>query len=277
MGIYEIVLLALVVANFIPTYKGLKNENFLLKYSFEIDAVLIRKEYYRFITSAFLHVSWPHFIFNMLSLYCFSFYLMAGCGIATFLIIYFISHLGGDLLTLFIHRHHGDYSSVGASAAISGLIFASIALFPGMEVTIFYATLGIPGWIYGLFYVGISIYGIKSNRGNLAHGAHLGGALTGALGICLFYPRILTENYITLLLITVPALVFIFMLLKNENLLLINKSSGNKILYMDIDDKYNEERANKQKEIDRLLDKISAHGINSLSEKEKQKLKDYSK
>ena len=98
----------------------------------------------------------------MITLACFSNGLETELGAVKFLTIYFGSLIGGDLFSLVIHREHGDYSSVGASGAISGIIFASIALFPGMEISLLGVHLYIPAWAYGLLYVLISIYGIRS-------------------------------------------------------------------------------------------------------------------
>ena len=114
----KIVGLILIIANFAFTYKGLNNRLFFDSYKFEVDRILINKDYKRLFSSAFLHVSWTHIIFNMFSLYAFSGLLESELGGIFFLLIYVASLLGGDLLALFVHRHHGDYSSVGASGAV---------------------------------------------------------------------------------------------------------------------------------------------------------------
>lgn len=124
--------LILIIANIVFSYKGFTNETFFDGYKFEVDRILINKDYKRLVTSGFLHVSWTHLIFNMLSLYAFSGLIESNLGGLKFLIIYFVSLVGDDLLSLFVHRNHGDYNSVGASGAVCGIIFASIALFPGM-------------------------------------------------------------------------------------------------------------------------------------------------
>jgi hypothetical protein len=91
-------------------------------------------------------------------------------------------------------------------------------------------------------------------------------------------PSALFENYITILIIAVPTLVFIYLIITRPHILLIDnlffKTHTN---HYSIDHKYNESKSNQQQEIDKILDKISKRGINSLSQKEKQMLKDYSK
>ena len=115
-------------------------------------------------TSGFLHVNWMHLIFNMIALYFFSGSLELYLGPLRFLLIYFASLVGGDALSLFIHRNDSDYDSVGASAGVTGVIFASIALFPGMRIGLLFLPLAIPGWLFGLVYILYSIYGIRSRR-----------------------------------------------------------------------------------------------------------------
>lgn len=269
--------LILIVANIAFSYKGLVNNLFFDGYKFDVDRILINKDYKRLITSGFLHVSWSHLIFNMISLYAFSGLLELHLGHFFFLLIYIISLIGGNLLALFIHRHHGDYSAAGASGAICGIIFASIALFPGLGIGFLGLPFFIPSWIYGILYIGFTIYGIQSNKDNVGHEAHLGGALIGMLVAILIQPSTLMVNYLVILLILIPTITFLYICVTKPHLLIINnhftKSSNP---YYDIDHQYNEQKVNKQMEIDKILDKINKKGLKSLSKKELQKLNDYS-
>lgn len=269
--------LILLLTNIAFSYKGLVNNLFFDGYKFDVDRILVNKDYKRLITSGFLHVSWSHLIFNMLSLYAFSGLLEFHIGSFFFLLIYIISLIGGNILALSIHRHHGDYSAAGASGAICGIIFASIALFPGLEIGFLGLPFFIPSWIYGILYIAFTIYGIKSSRDNVGHEAHLGGALIGMIVAILIRPNALIENYLPILLILIPTIIFLYICATKPHILIINSyftKSTNP--YYDIDHKYNEQKVNKQKEIDRLLDKISKKGLKSLSKKELQNLKDYS-
>lgn len=272
-GIIGLVIIGMNVA---ISYKGFTDRVFFDNYKFEVNRILKYKEYRRLITSGFLHVSWMHLILNMVSLYLFS-SLMTNLGWLSFLIIYAASLIGGDLLALFIHREHGDYSSVGASGAVYGIIFASIALFPDMKILLF-GLLPVPSWAYGLLYIGYSMYGIRSGRDNIGHEAHLGGALIGMVIAVILEPEAFAKNYLSILLITVPVIVFIYLIIVNPQALRIGSyyyhTPGT---YLDIDDLYNEERANKQTELDRLLDKIGKSGIDSLSKKERQRLDELSR
>lgn len=277
MAFIGVINLALILINVIVSWKGLKDQVFFEKYSFEVDKVLVYKEYWRVITSGFLHVSWSHLFFNMFSLYAFSGSLEMYMGPEKFLLLYFISMVGGDLLSLFIHRNHGDYSAVGASGAVCGVIFASIALFPGMSVGFFGLPLYVPGWLYGALYVLYSIYGIRSMRENIGHEAHLGGALTGMLIALCLMPSAILRNYIPVLAIAGPCVFFIYMIVTRQHILLIDnyyfkKHRGD----YDLDDRYNIDRIDKQKEIDFLLEKIHHKGMKSLTKKERETLHRYS-
>jgi len=275
MGIISFIL---ILANVIVSYRGFKDSLFYDKYKFRVDAVLLYKDYKRMITSGFLHVNWMHLVFNMLALFFFSGSLEQYLGPVRFLIIYFLSLIGGDLLSLFIHRHDGDYDSVGASAAVMGVMYAAIALFPGMRIGLLFIPIAIPAWLFGLVYVLYSIYGIRSRKNNIGHDAHLGGALVGLIVAVIMQPSALINNSWAIVIIMLPSVFFIYMIITRPHLLLVDNFFYKKHSDpLTVDHKYNIERTNKQQEIDRILDKIHKKGMNSLTVKEKQMLEDYSK
>lgn len=272
-GVFSFIL---IVINVIVSYKGFNNQTFFDGYKFEVNAILKHKDYKRLITSGFLHVGWLHLVLNMFSLYVFSDNVETVLGGWKFIVVYFVSLVGGDLLSLFVHKHHSDYNSVGASGAVCGIIFASIALFPSMEIGIF--GLPIPGWLYGIAYVAGSIYGIKSQKDNIGHEAHLGGALIGMLTALAFAPEALQYNYPTILLITIPAIVFIYLIITKPHILLVdNLFVKSNLPYYNIDQKYNAEKKIEADTVDAILDKINRRGIDSLTKREKGVLEAYSK
>jgi len=213
----------------------------------------------------------------MISLYFFSGTLEAFIGPVNFLIIYFVGLIGGNLLSLLIHKNSGDYSAVGASGAVSAVIFATIALFPNSQIRFFPLPFGLPAWIYGLAYVIYSIYAIRSKADNVGHDAHLGGGILGMLVALIMYPSSIASNYLPILIIAIPAIAFIYIIITNPGILLIDSFFYNKHNFYSIDHKYNFEKKKKQDELDELLDKISKRGMNSLSLKEKERLKELSR
>lgn len=264
----EVISFLLIVLTVLVSYRGFKDHFFFEKYEFGVDKVKLYRDYKRLITSGFLHVNWMHLIFNMLALFFFA----GSLGPLDFVLIYFAGMLGGNLLSLLVYRNQGDYSSVGASGAVNGIIFATIALEPGIRIMF------MPGWLFGLVYIGFTIWGVRSKRDNIGHEAHLGGAIIGMLLAVALHPVALMENYITILIIAIPTIAFIYLIITRPHLLLVDNLFYNKHTdHYSLDHKYNESKYNQQQEIDRILDKINKRGINSLSQKEKQMLKDYSK
>jgi hypothetical protein len=93
----------------------------------------------------------------------------------------------------------------------------------------------------------------------------------------LFHPAAFASNYLTILVIAIPTIAFIYLIITKPHILLIdNAFSRKRKNYYSIDHKVNEEKINSQKEIDRILDKINMHGMSSLSRREKEMLKQYS-
>jgi membrane associated rhomboid family serine protease len=266
----------LILLNIIISYRGFKDRFFYDKYSFTVDQVRVEKDYKRLVTSGFLHVGWSHLFFNMLSLYFFSNSLESFIGPLNFLLIYLVGLAGGNLLSLFIHRYHGEYSSVGASGAIFAVIFSAIAIFPGMQIGFFFLP-SIPAWLFGLVFVLISIYGIKSGKNNIGHDAHLGGGLAGMVLAILIYPSSIAQNTSTILVVALPAIAFILFIIYKPHALLIDNLFFKNHHNATLEDKYNLSRQNKQQDLDKLLEKIHNKGIKSLSKKEREMLKEYSK
>ncbi len=273
-GVVGTLLLLIIAAT---TYKGFRDAKYFEDNLFEVDAILIGKEYKRMFTSGFLHVNWWHFGFNVIALTSFSWSLEMLFGVWKFLLIYFASLLGGSLLALYVHRNHGDYSAVGASGAISGVIFSSILLFPTVPIHFIFLPkeLGIPGWLFGLLFIAISIFGIKSQRGNIGHDAHLGGALTGAL-ITLFFIPFEMINWWAFAALTIPTIAFLVLIIRNPTVLMVDGYWGEEISSIkQFNRKKNKPKKttiDKQAELDRLLEKIGKSGLDSLTSEEKERL-----
>ncbi len=267
--------LIIIIFTCLTSYKGLVDPRFYNQYVFQVDKILIDKEYGRMVTSGFLHANWIHLAFNMSTLYAFSASLEMTLGIQNYAIIYFSSLIGGSLLSLYIHRNHGDYTAIGASGAVCGVIFASIALYPEVEIGTF--GLYFPSWLYALLFISISIFGIKSQASNIGHDAHLGGALIGLLTAVILRPETLEYNYWIILLIALPTIAFIVFLIRNPEIMLTDNVFSKKQGFETFEDKYNATKLTKAQEIDKILDKIRDKGVDSLTSKEKDTLDKFSK
>ena len=265
------------------SYKGFNDRAFYEKYLFSTEGILGRKEYIRFISSGFLHADWQHLIFNMITLYFFSNSVINFVGPLGYLIVYFGSKIGGGLLSLLMYRDNPHYRAIGASGAVSGIVFAAIALHAGSSIYLLFIPIGIPGWVYALGYTLYSIYGIKTRLGNIGHAAHLGGGVSGMLIVLVLAPALVIANYLPVVLVLVPTIILIVIMIKAPHLLLkegwldgkiFRNSRRNKWkVYKNpnstIDEHYNEIKREKEKEVDRILEKISAKGVDSLTRDEK--------
>ena len=205
------VLFLIIATNGIVSYKGFTDQAFFHRYMFEINQVLRNKDYKRIITSAFLHVDSMHLFFNMFTLYFFGPIVIRILGVFYFLMIYFGSILVSGLATSIFHRNETFYSAVGASGAISGVLFSSILLFPQMKLMFFFIPIGIPGYLFGMGYLAYTIYGMKSRMGNIGHAAHLGGAIGGIAITLISHPNLFFLRWQILILLFLP-IVFLLIL-----------------------------------------------------------------
>ncbi len=209
MGGLDIVTIAIIALNVIVSFKGFSDLSFFNKNKFQISAIQ-QGEKYRMLTSGFLHADQMHLLFNMLTLYFFADAVINQVGQVYFIIIYFGSLIAGSLIAVSFHKKEPFYSAVGASGAVSGILYAAILLNPGMTL-LFYFAIPIPGWIFAIGYLVYSVYGMKKQLGNIGHSAHLGGAIGGYALTLLLHPSIISTNRTLVIILAIPiVLLFIF-------------------------------------------------------------------
>ena len=202
------VTIGVIAANLLVSLRGFNNSAFFERYKFEIGAIKAGQRE-RMITSGFLHVDFAHLFMNMFTLYFFADVVIRWFDSTKFLIIYMVSLLAGSLLALFFHKNEPFYSAVGASGAVTGILYSAILLQPDMRLIIFPIPLPIPAYILGIAYLLYSIYGMKKRLGNIGHTAHFGGAVGGYLITLLFKPDLIyTETWMVLLLAIPIVLLF---------------------------------------------------------------------
>jgi len=185
--------LALLLSNLGVSLYAFTDPSLLRELSFRPHRIRERGEYHRVLTAGFVHASGTHLAFNMITFYFFGPLLEGILGTGAFLVLYFGSELAAHALTYAVHRNDPNYSAVGASGAISGVVFAFCVFFPLRNLYLFFA-LPIPAILFAFGYVFGSIYAM--GRGNqrgvgdwIAHEAHLGGALAGIVLTVLLEPR----------------------------------------------------------------------------------------
>jgi membrane associated rhomboid family serine protease len=262
----------LILLTVVFSYLGFRSRALEAKYIFHPEAILAGKEYYRLVTSAFLHADWRHLSFNMLSLFLFGNAVELAAGKSQFLAIYFGAVVGGNLLSLYVHRHH-EYCAYGASGGVCGIIFAHILLFPGSSVSMYFLPVYVPGWLYAIGYLAISFYGMKEHRGNVGHDAHLGGAIIGLLIAAVLNPSSVSDNPTVFLVVLIPAILLLGYVWLNPLFLPVTSFFGAK-------SKTRASRLPKYKQenlqLDAILEKIASKGMDSLSREEKALLREAS-
>jgi membrane associated rhomboid family serine protease len=273
MSTVDLISLVLIAVTGFTSYKGFRNRSFMSTMVFDVEKILVFKDYKRMFTSGLVHNSWLHFIFNAIALYFFSTASSLFFNVFQYLFIVVFSLFAGNILALYIHRHHSDYSAAGMSGAVNGIIFAVIALSPSMSITLFPIPIGIPAWVYGAAFMLFTLYGIRNKQRSIGHEAHLGGAVAGMLVAFICFPQQVLAHPVEVALVLLPAIAFIILIVYKPSLLLLSNSY--KAHQVTIDHRYNLEKRTTEQEIDRILDKINRRGMKSLSDKEKKMLKQY--
>jgi len=210
MAEIELVTIIIIGLNVLVSFKGFNDGAFFERYKFEVGNINSgQKE--RMLSSAFLHVDISHLLFNMLTLYFFANVVIGGFGPVKFLIIYFISLVAGSLLALFFHKDEPNYSAVGASGAVTGILYSAILLQPGMDLYIYFIPIPIPAYVIGIGYLLYSIYGMKKRLGNIGHTAHFGGAIGGYAATLLFNPDLVFTSTLMVILLAIPIVLLFIM------------------------------------------------------------------
>jgi membrane associated rhomboid family serine protease len=191
--------------NIFFSYRGFNDRIFFNKYKFSPSSIK-RGEKIRYISSGFLHVDTTHLIVNMFTLYFFVDAVIFRVGEINFLIIYFTSLIFGNWLTYRFNSNNINYSAVGASGAVMGIVYSAILLNP--EMTLFFFILPMPGYLFGLGYLFYSIYSMKKVNDNIGHEAHLGGAIAGFFSTIFISPAIVLTNLFTVLILLIPIVYF---------------------------------------------------------------------
>jgi len=176
----HIATIAIIVANVLVSLKGFNDTSFFERYKFSVGGIKTgQKE--RMLSSGFLHVDFSHLIF------------------------------GGSLLALFFHKDEPYYSAVGASGAVTGVLYAAILLQPNMTLGIMFIPIPLPAYVVGIGYLLYSIYGMKSRVGNIGHTAHFGGAIGGYVTTLLLMPNLLVTDTLMVVLLALPILILFVM------------------------------------------------------------------
>ncbi len=179
---YPITLL-IIAANVLISFIGFSNPNFVNKYLFWPYRQARENQQYRFITSGFLHADYMHLFFNMITFYFFgraieAYFSMYGLGGSiSYLLLYFLGLVAASIPSYKKHKDHAQYRALGASGAVSAVVFASVLFNPWGTILVFFVPM--PLIVYALIYIWYCVYMSKRGGDYINHDAHLWGSLFG--------------------------------------------------------------------------------------------------
>jgi membrane associated rhomboid family serine protease len=178
--------LIIVIITSLVSIGGFRNQKIVDDLIFYPPAISQRNQWYRLISCGLIHADWNHLIFNMLSLYLFGRFvekqfaeIFSEKGKILYLVMYLLALAVSILPTYFKNRNNYHYRSLGASGAVSAVIFAGLLIAPYLEVYIFFIPIPIPGFIFAPLYLLISVFLERKGGSNINHSAHIWGALFG--------------------------------------------------------------------------------------------------
>ncbi len=185
---HEKVTYIIIIINCIVSFVGFSNKDFFEKYLYRpYNIHQNRKEWYRVFTSTFLHANWPHLFFNMWSLYIFGSMLehyefplfFQEKAEFYFILLYVGGIIVSALPTFEKHKENYSYAAVGASGAVSAVVFSFIVINPAAPLSLMFIPFSFSAWMFGGLYLIYSWYMAKNGRDNIGHDAHLWGAMFG--------------------------------------------------------------------------------------------------
>ena len=194
---------ALILLSIVASLIAFNNRNMFNKYLFSPYATFHYKQYYRLFTHAFLHGDYMHLAFNMYALYIFGQVLEGLYFPALFQnkaeFYYLLLYVGGIIFSsvyeLFRQKDNPNYTSLGASGAVTAIVFSVILINPAMGMGILFIPISIPAWIFGAIYLLYSWYMGKRQLDNIGHTAHFWGAVFGFVFTIILKPALLSRFF----------------------------------------------------------------------------------
>ena len=189
----------IIIITCIISIAAFQNEDLLRKLIFSPYTVARdSSQYFRFLTSGLIHGNWLHLLLNMYVLWMFGYITeqyFAGifypAGTILFIALYILAIPISETVSFIKHKDNHSYASLGASGAVSAVVFASILFEPTNKLYIIFIPIGIPAFIFGPLYLAYSAYMSKQNIDNIGHDAHFFGAVFGFVFPLLFKPELL--------------------------------------------------------------------------------------
>lgn len=180
------------------SYRAFNNPRMMDRWVFNAYKIKNFNQYYRLLTSGFIHKDWTHLIFNMFTLYFLGsgvenyFMIKFANGGILYVALYILAIIASSIPSFVKHKDHEFYNSLGASGGVSALVFCFILVKPLVPLCLF-GLLCLPGFILGTLYMVYTYQMSKKSMDHINHDAHLYGALFGLIFILILNPSVLME------------------------------------------------------------------------------------
>jgi membrane associated rhomboid family serine protease len=196
MQSYDLIILLLIIPIIYTSARAFKDYTLFNKLLFNATRIKYQKEWYRFFTHGLVHGDWMHLIFNIYVLWIFGDLVMKlfsglyGPLVANLLFLgLFVPALPLSSISTYLeHKENPNYNAVGASGAVSAVVFASIILYPEGRMGLLFIPVMIPSWLFGLLYLAFTAYMDKKQMDNIGHNAHFWGSIYGIVYVLLVNP-----------------------------------------------------------------------------------------
>lgn len=193
------IVVVIAILTIIVSIMGFRQEGLFYKLQLNPWLIIHKKEYHRVVTHALLHADWGHLIINMIVFFSFGdgllkyfIYYFGENASLIFLVLYVFSVISSSIYSIIKNKDNSSYNAIGASGAVSAIVFANIFFDPWHKIYLF-GVLAIPGILFGLFYLGYSYYMGKKAQDNIGHDAHFWGAVFGLIFPILIKPNLINH------------------------------------------------------------------------------------
>lgn len=168
---------------------GFLSRTVLMKAVLRPSEIAQGREYATLLTSGFVHADFGHLLFNLVTYCSFAFVMEKAMGELRLEILYFGALLASNIGVCIRHRNEPNYTALGASGAITAVLFAAIVYFPTMRLSLFFVPIGVPAPLFAVIYLGYSFFASGRPGSRIGHDAHIIGALAGLVFVLVTAPE----------------------------------------------------------------------------------------
>lgn len=197
-----LIIIVVIIVTALTSVRAFNDRLLFDKLKFNASHTINSKEFYRLFSYGLVHADWIHLIVNMYVLFIFGKIVMVffnalfgAMANMHFVIMYVLGIALSSIPSLIKHRNNYAYNAVGASGAVSAVVFSSIILYPQGEIGLLFIPIMMPSWVFGLLYLAYTVYMSKKNVDNIGHDAHFWGAVWGIVYTIMIDPEVVSRFF----------------------------------------------------------------------------------